>query len=211
MKPSSLERSRQTFDRQAWSYDTASYGRHARTLYPIVLEQLEQIPHRSILDVGCGTGALLQAVRTKFPEARCAGLDLSEHMLTVAREKLDPSVLLKQGEAARLPFDSSSFEAVICNDSFHHYPQPKQALREMARVLRPGGVLLLSDCTAPAGIRKILNWFLPLSREGDVHLYNAEELCALLSPQFSGVECRRVSSTSLLAWGIRAGAQPSAL
>ena len=199
MKQTPLEKSRLTFDRQAWSYDTASYGRHARTLYPVLLEQLAQIPHASVLDVGCGTGALLRAVRAKFPSARCAGLDLSEHMLTVAREALDPSVELRQGDAAALPFESGQFEVVLCNDSFHHYPEPERALGEMARVLRPGGILLLGDCTAPAGVREITNLLLPLSREGDVRLYSPDELCALLARRFTGVECRKLSATSLLA------------
>ena len=49
-------RSGRAFDRQAWTYDTARFGSHARGLYPVLLEQLVQIPHGSVLDVGCGNG-----------------------------------------------------------------------------------------------------------------------------------------------------------
>ena len=58
------ENSRRAFDRQAPTYDTASFGSHARGLYPILLSQLAQIPRRRVLDVGCGTGEL----RLEHPE-----------------------------------------------------------------------------------------------------------------------------------------------
>ena len=56
--------SQKNFDGQAPTYDTASFGAHARSLYPVLLSQLEQIPHNSLLDVGCGTGALLSPTST---------------------------------------------------------------------------------------------------------------------------------------------------
>ena len=81
-------RSGRAFDRQAWTYDTARFGSHARGLYPVLLEQLVQIPHGSVLDVGCGTGELLREVGLRFPETARTGLDLSANMLAVARERL---------------------------------------------------------------------------------------------------------------------------
>ena len=197
------ERSRAAFDRQAAHYDTASFGSHARTLYPILLEQLAQIPHRSVLDVGCGTGELLRKVGDRFPETARAGLDLSEQMLTVARGKLGEGVELVLGDAERLPFADGRFEVLLCCDSFHHYPNPEAAVDEFARVLQPGGILLLADCTAPAGVRAVTNLLLPLSGEGDVRLYSPEEMKQLLARRLVGVECRRAGPTGLLAWGIK--------
>ena len=145
----------------------------------MLLEQLVQIPHGSVLDVGCGTGELLREVGLRFPETARTGLDLSANMLAVAREKLGGAVELVQGDAERLPFADGRFEVLLCNDSFHHYPNPGAAAAEFARVLQPGGVLLLGDCTAPAGLRGVANLFLPLSGEGDVRLYSGAELAAL--------------------------------
>ena len=196
-------RSGRAFDRQAWTYDTARFGSHARGLYPVLLEQLVQIPHGSVLDVGCGTGELLREVGLRFPETARTGLDLSANMLAVAREKLGGAVELVQGDAERLPFADGRFEVLLCNDSFHHYPNPGAAAAEFARVLQPGGVLLLGDCTAPAGLRGVANLFLPLSGEGDVRLYSGAELAALLEPRFHGVEFRRVGRSSRLVWGVR--------
>ena len=147
-------------------HDTARFGSHARGLYPVLLEQLVQIPHGSVLDVGCGTGELLREVGLRFPETARTGLDLSANMLAVAREKLGGAVELVQGDAERLPFADGRFEVLLCNDSFHHYPNPGAAAAEFARVLQPGGVLLLGDCTAPAGLRGVANLFLPPNRRG---------------------------------------------
>ena len=96
-------RSGRAFDRQAWTYDTARFGSHARGLYPVLLEQLVQIPHGSVLDVGCGTGELLREVGLRFPETARTGLDLSANMLAVAREKLGGAVELVQGTPSACP------------------------------------------------------------------------------------------------------------
>ena len=193
-------RSGRAFDRQAWTYDTARFGSHARGLYPVLLEQLAQIPHGSVLDVGCGTGELLREVGLRFPETTRTGLDLSANMLAVAREKLGGAVELVQGDAERLPFANRRFEVLLCNDSFHHYPNPGAAAAEFAlgaparrrapagRLHGPGGAEGVVTCSS-------------LSGEGDVRLYSGAELAALLEPHFHGVEFRRVGRSSLLVWG----------
>ena len=85
-------------------------------------------------------------------------------MLAVAREKLGPQVPLHLGEAQELPFPDGAFDAVLCCDSFHHYPKPDAVVQEMRRVLRPGGVCLLADPTAPPLLRQLLNVWMPRSR-----------------------------------------------
>ena len=89
-----------------------------------------------VLDVGCGTGALTREV------VKCAGsatgFDLSESMLGVARQAC-PTVTFQQGNVAELPFDNSSFDAVVSAFMLMFVPDPKQAVGQMQRVLRPGG------------------------------------------------------------------------
>ena len=190
------ENSRRAFDRQAPTYDTASFGSHARGLYPFLLSQLDQLPRRRVLE-------LLRTVGERFPETTRTGLDLSAEMLSVARHKLGEGVELVQGDAERLPFADGAFDVVLCCDSFHHYPNPRAVLAQFARVLQPGGILLLGECTAPAGVRAVTNLLLPLSREGDVRIYSARELEELLSTAFHGAECRRAGPTALVAWGVK--------
>ena len=104
--------SQKNFDGQAPTYDTASFGAHARSLYPVLLSQLEQIPHDSLLDVGCGTGALLSEVLCRWPDTQCAGIDLSCEMTALARQKLEGKAEIRQGDAEILPFPNDSFAAV---------------------------------------------------------------------------------------------------
>lgn len=89
-----------------------------------------------VLDVGCGTGVLTREV------VKCArsttGLDLSESMLSVARQ-VCPTVSFQQGNVAELPFGDSSFDAVVSAFMLMFVPDPKQAIAQMQRVLRPGG------------------------------------------------------------------------
>lgn len=199
----SKELSQRAFDRQADTYDNTNLSRHARQLHPLLLAQLGEIPRGSVLDVGCGTGALLDQVSRRWPDTRCAGVDLSPNMTAIAGKRLSGRAEIRTGDAESLPFPSGSFEALLCCDSFHHYPHPHLALAEFHRVLTASGVLLLADATAPWGVRSVFNLFLPLSREGDVRLYGSKELASLLSSHFHGVRCQSVSSTSLFAWGIK--------
>lgn len=197
------EQSRQNFDRQADCYDTLSSGGHARKLYPILLAQLAGLPKGSILDLGCGTGELLYKITTRWPETACTGLDLSPNMVRTAREKLGNRANILQGDAEYVPFPDCSFQVVLCSGSFHHYPAPERVLEEVHRILTPGGIFLLADTTAPFPVRQIINLFLPFGHGGDVRIYSANEMAALISQTFCGVKSKNINMTSLIAWGIK--------
>jgi SAM-dependent methyltransferase len=94
-----------------------------------------------VLDVACGTGVVARAARERVgPEGSVTGVDLNEAMLDVAR-RLAPDVDWHQGDAAALPFDDARFDVVVCQMALMFFPDPAAALREMARVARPGGTV----------------------------------------------------------------------
>nr|WP_245302557.1 class I SAM-dependent methyltransferase [Symbiobacterium terraclitae] len=117
-------------------------------------------PLPAILDVGCGTGInLFEAARWFAPAGLLVGIDISPGMVAVATAKarqlgIPARILL--GDAERLPFPDDTFDLVICNSVFHWFQDRPGAMREMARVLKPGGCLALIAATAP-GFRE---WFL---------------------------------------------------
>ena len=97
-----------------------------------------------------GPGVLLAQLARRFRLA--AGLDLSTGMLQQAQQRLGQAgqpPLLVQGDAARLPLAAASFDAVVLTFAFSAFPDGLGVMREMARTLRPGGLLLLVDAGIP--------------------------------------------------------------
>lgn len=94
-----------------------------------------------VLDIGCGTGALTREIVGRA--ATITGIDLSESMLSVARQ-LCPTATFQQGSADDLPFGPSSFDAVVSAFMLMFVSDPKRAIGEMQRILRPGGRVVAS-------------------------------------------------------------------
>jgi 2-polyprenyl-3-methyl-5-hydroxy-6-metoxy-1,4-benzoquinol methylase len=105
------------------------------------------LPCRSVLDAGCGDGRYFHVIAADPPTERLAGCDISERILATARETaaqvgLTPELVRANVEA--LPFEDGSFEVVLCTQVLEHLLSPADGIRELARVLRPGGTLVLS-------------------------------------------------------------------
>ena len=193
--------SRQTFNRQAATYDQDINGRHARALYPVLLKKLSQLSYCSVLDLGCGTGEMLRLLSERDETVKLSGIDLSENMLKVADEKLHGRVELVLGDSEHLPFPDGSFDVVYCNDSFHHYPAPEHVLAEVRRVLRENGTFIMCDSWHAGAGRMVINLYFKFSRSGDVKLYSEREITALFSKYFQNVRWEKIDSHSYMAWG----------
>ena len=105
-----------------------------------------------ILDVGCGTGALLRLAADRFPDATRTGVDPAERMIDVAA-KADPTARLIVAAAGRLPFEDDEFDLVVSTNSFHNWPDQPAGIAEIGRVLAPDGVLVLVDPFAIGALR----------------------------------------------------------
>ncbi|MEO6652606.1 MAG: metalloregulator ArsR/SmtB family transcription factor [Ilumatobacteraceae bacterium] len=113
-----------------------------------ILEAIGTHPHRSILDLGTGTGRMLQLVAGDHVE-RAVGLDSSHSMLAVARANLERAevrgVDLRQGDVYSPPLERDAFDLIIVHQVLHFLDDPARALREAARLLAPAGRLLIVD------------------------------------------------------------------
>jgi ubiquinone/menaquinone biosynthesis C-methylase UbiE len=176
----SVRGARRRFDRWSRSYEQDRRSRWLTTLQDPALEALDLGPSDRLLDVGCGTG---RAVRMAAPVvAFASGLDLSRGMVDRARTLsagID-NVRFVEGEAGALPFDDGSMTAVLCTSSFHHYPEPAAAVREMARVLRPEGRLVIADPCADRRAVRVADRVLRALEPGHVGMYRSDQLRAFL-------------------------------
>jgi ubiquinone/menaquinone biosynthesis C-methylase UbiE len=125
-----------------------------------VLQQLHQHAPRAAraLDVGCGTGRLLAAARGSYPLA--VGVDASPRMLAEA-QRLRAGSLLVCAVAEQLPFAAGTFDVVTATLSLRHWQEADRAVRELARVLSPAGVLVVADAdTEEEAMRLRRRWHL---------------------------------------------------
>jgi ubiquinone/menaquinone biosynthesis C-methylase UbiE len=116
-----------------------------------LVERAAPAPGERILDVACGTGIVARLAAKHMGVGRVVGLDLNPSMLAVAKSvSFDhrPPIEWQQGSALELPFEDGSFDVALCQLGLQFFPDRTVALREMLRVLVPGGRLALSVYSA---------------------------------------------------------------
>ncbi len=130
---------------------------------PRVVKAAELQPGMRVVDVACGTGVLtLEAASAVAPGGTAVGVDLNPGMLEVARRKAPP-LEWREAPAEALPFDSTDFDAVVSQFGLMFFQDKETAIREMWRVLRPGGRLAiavwdsLENTPGYAGVTGLLN------------------------------------------------------
>ena len=138
------------FGSQANAYLTSTVHASGRDLQRLA-ERLSAFPQASILDMGCGAGHASFTAAQNVKQV--VAYDLSVQMLDVvtlaAKEKGLDNIAIRQGYAESLPFEDGTFDVVISRYSAHHWHDVGRALREVNRVLKPGGVVIVMDVMSP--------------------------------------------------------------
>jgi SAM-dependent methyltransferase len=174
-------------------FDRWSHSRTRRRLRPWfayvqrrVFDRIDWSRVDRLLDVGCGSGgAVLEASRRMrgSDEALACGCDVSLGMLRQGRESRSrfPDAHLLAASGLALPFVDGCFKVVLCAAAFHHFHRPAEALREMRRVLCPGGRVLVAETCRDQSPGtwlwdRLHRWF----EKGHVRYYRVDELIELL-------------------------------
>jgi SAM-dependent methyltransferase len=148
---------------------------------------------KRVLDAGCGLGYGIE-ILSSAGAAEVIGLDLNAEAVEEARRRINGAGSIRQGDIQGLDFDDDSFDLVVCFETIEHVKEAPAALAEFHRVLRHGGVLLLSSPNPDA---------YPSGNEHHVREYKPRDLVDLVCERFCNVEYHR--QAALLASGIEGG------
>ena len=187
------------YGRLASSYD-AKWSFYVEATTRETLARLKLRPGERLLDVGCGTGALLHCLSGN-PGTLLTGVDPVPEMLEIARRRLPPDVELHVGWAERLPFAREQFDVVVSCNAFHYFLEPFAALREMKRVLAPGGRLVITDWCDDYLACRVCDLYLRLFNRAHTRVYRRLEcLDLLLGAGYCNVDVERYKINWL--WGL---------
>ena len=170
------------FTKAAEIYDSGHAGIYemCKEDYPPILEELKKVSFQKLLDVGCGTGPMIELLTSEYPDRYYTGLDLTPRMIETANAKNLKNATFLVGDSENLPFQSEEFDVVICANSFHHYPNPQKFFDGVARVLAHGGKFVLRDYTSSGFIVWLMNHVeMPIANlvgHGDVRCYTVEQV-----------------------------------
>jgi ubiquinone/menaquinone biosynthesis C-methylase UbiE len=148
------------FNRRSATYDSSweqwlFFDRLQRAVLGLVESEVNP---ESVLDVGCGTGRLLRKAGERWPNSRLISVDPAGGMIEKAR-LLMPNATFYVSMAESLPLPDASVDLVFSTASSHHWRDKVQGVREVRRVLRPGGRFFLADIWPPLGLSKIFRHF----------------------------------------------------
>ena len=164
------------------------------------LKELDLAEDSKVLDVGCGTGWASRIIARMVPKGEVVGIDFAEGMVQKAKQ-LTPkdkaysyeNLSFKIADVEDIPYPDNYFDGAICIESFSWYPNPMAALREMKRVLKPGGRLYVADIADSRLLRLILKvWKLFTPGLDKWNVYSESQFKDFLEAEFTDVHQKKI-------------------
>jgi ubiquinone/menaquinone biosynthesis C-methylase UbiE len=154
------------FDRWAPQYDWLFPSVLYQAVHQRLLDFVELPDQPQVLDLGCGTGKLLDRLATNFPTLEGTGLDLSEEMIrqAIAKNRYGSRLRYIQGRSDAIPLGDRQFDAVFSTISMAHYPELQPVFAELDRILKPGGAFYWVDPGGRKGGSGV--WQIPITPGG---------------------------------------------
>ena len=151
------------------AYDRISRWPQFKLMRRMIVNELKKNHPKGILvDVGCGPGYLVTVITRELPHLHVIGVDIAREMIEVAAHNLSSlglseHVEFRQGDVQKLPFEDNAVDFVVSTLSLHHWSDPKHALQEIYRVLKPEGQFLLFDLRRDG--RRFFYWLLRFAQK----------------------------------------------
>ena len=178
-----INKTQQRFNKWSKKYDKSilqkvifndSHDMIIKTLEPILDTRLK------ILDVACGTGKFAFKITKQYNHIKVSGVDFSPKMIAQARKKLskwpNSNIDFTISSADTIPHPDNSFDIVICTHAFHHFPNQVNVLKEMHRVLKPNGRLMIIDGCKDRKIGSFIFGCIVRRVEKNVHHMKMDEI-----------------------------------
>lgn len=176
---------------------------HHEPLWRWGLSQLQAEACGSLLDVGCGGGRVLQLLAERFPAARLSAIDYSAEMVAMSRRVnsglIDSGRLqILQASVSRLPFDDESFDLATAFETSYFWPDLEADLREVRRVLKRGGTLIVVNETyRDPSVAEVVDF---MEKEGNMTVLSpAEQEAILIRAGFENVEIATLPEQNWIA------------
>ena len=166
--------SKDSYNKKAREYEQTPEGKFTLAYNQYLCERVSLKAGDRILDVACGNGRLLRMI-TKKTRVEAYGIDISDEMVRVATDE-NRDISFAVAQADQTAFADDFFDVITVCCAFHHFVDPDAFMKEAFRILKPEGKLYIADPTAPWLIRLIENIIFPLSKMGDVKIYQPKEM-----------------------------------
>jgi SAM-dependent methyltransferase len=132
------------FYERYWAGNAVAPLRDFDMKWPVLAPMIPAKPDITILDYGCGNGYVLDQMRRLNPGARFFGVDVSEAALTAARDRLPDVTFYRVKDGGHVPLDGGAVDFIFCSEVVEHVYDTQVTFSEFARLLRPGGRILLT-------------------------------------------------------------------
>src|SRR5688572_21738185 len=157
---------------EARDYDAMDHS-HVNQLFVGDLLQLRPTL-QTVLDVGTGTAQIPIELCRHEASAHVIAIDMAEHMLKVGRQNIERAGLterieLRLVDAKRMPFADASYDVVMSNSIVHHIPEPIAVFAEMARVVKPAGLLFVRDLLRPNDLTALRGFVAKYAGDANAH------------------------------------------
>ncbi len=167
-------RSKESYDKMADNYDRTPEGWFCLVFKHKLLASLSSFRGGKVLDVGCGTGALLKMIGDSYT-IDGYGTDISDNMIANAN-RLHPNMTFAVAPCDSIPFCDEQFDLATVCCAYHHFPNVNAFAGEIVRLLKHGAYLYIAEIYYAAPVRLMLNPFVPLSKAGDVKFYSPSQI-----------------------------------